>query len=134
MKRDMDMVRDLLLRIEAGKTVFQILDPESASAIGIEPDEPMTREEADKLSLHLELLANAGFIGVERLSGGYWQVSDISWPGHDFIDSVRDPKIWQATKDAATKAGGFSVDLLKGLAKGLVKTQLQKVTGVEIEL
>lgn len=134
LKRDMDMVRDLLLKIEQGKTVFQILDPASAEALGIEPEEPMTGEEADKLALHLDLLADAGFITVRRMSGGYWQISGINWSGHDFIDSVRDPKIWHATKEAATKAGGFSVELLTELAKGLLKTQLEKFTGVKIDL
>jgi len=127
LKRDMDMARDLLLQIEAGKTVFQILDPASADALGIEPDAPMTEEEADKLALHLDLLADAGFIDVRRLSGGYWQISSLNWAGHDFIDSVRDPKIWQATKAAATKAGGFSVDLLKALAKGPFENAAREV-------
>jgi hypothetical protein len=38
------------------------------------------------------------------------------WPG---LDSIRNPKIWEKTKKGAEAAGGFTVDLLKDLAKGL---------------
>ncbi len=132
-RRDMDMIRDLLLQIEGGKKAFQIIDPTSAAALGVEPEVEMTSEEAAKLELHLEMLADAQFITIARLSGGYWQIKSLTWTGHDFIDSVRDPEIWKDTKDAATKAGGFTVDLLKALAKGLIKTQLKKHTGLELE-
>jgi hypothetical protein len=45
----------------------------------------------------------------------------LTWFGHDFLDSVRDPAIWKATKEGAAKIGGFSVHLLGALAKGLIR-------------
>jgi hypothetical protein len=45
---------------------------------------------------------------------------------------VRDPKIWAKTKDGALAAGGFTVDLLKDLAKGFVKKQIEERTGVTL--
>jgi hypothetical protein len=56
----------------------------------------------------------------------------LSWAGDDFLDSVRDPEIWRQTKEGAKKAGGFTVELLGDLAKGLIKTQIKKHTGVEL--
>ncbi len=56
----------------------------------------------------------------------------LTWEGHDFLDSVRDPKIWAKTKDGALAAGGFTVDLLKDLAKGFVKKQIEERTGVTL--
>ena len=35
MKRDIDMVRDLLLKIEEGQKRFVVLTPESAEALGV---------------------------------------------------------------------------------------------------
>jgi Hypothetical protein (DUF2513) len=54
--------------------------------------------------------------------------------GHDFLDSIRDPEIWRKTKEGAEAAKGFSFDLLKALAKGLIKTQLEQRTGVKLDL
>ena len=49
---------------------------------------------------------------------------------HDFLDSVRDPETWAKTKKAAAGAGGFTVELLRDLAKGFVKKQIEeKLTG-----
>jgi hypothetical protein len=56
----------------------------------------------------------------------------ITWHGHEFLDSVRDPKIWERAKKGAEGAGGFTVDLLKDLAKGLVKKQIEEYTGVKL--
>jgi hypothetical protein len=56
----------------------------------------------------------------------------LTWQGHDFLDSVRDPKIWAKTKEGALAAGGFTVDLLAELAKGFLKKQIEERTGVKL--
>jgi hypothetical protein len=45
---------------------------------------------------------------------------------------MRDPEIWRKTKEGASKAGGFTVSLLADLAKGLIRTQIEKHTGVKL--
>ena len=56
----------------------------------------------------------------------------LSWAGSDFLDSIRDEEIWKNTKAGAAKVGGFTFDLIKQLASGLVRTQLEKHTGVKL--
>ena len=63
-----------------------------------------------------------------------WSAVRLTWDGCDFLDSVRDDEIWRQTKDGVTKAGGFSLDLMKALAKGLIKKQIETHTGVELDL
>ncbi|MEP9401880.1 DUF2513 domain-containing protein [Sphingomonas silueang] len=133
MKRDMDLIRDLLLLIEGGKKVFELLDAENAAALGVDPTTDMTAEEVAKYEYHLELLQEAGFVELTQRSGGNWYVKRMTYAGHDFLDSVRDPEIWRNTKKNAALAGGFSVDLLKALAKGLLKKKIEQHTGVEME-
>lgn len=125
MKRDMDMVRDLLLKIEAAppraswKTVVTTTD----------------NDEAKKALWHLKLIEEAGFIRSKpiHLHGARLpEMIEMTWEGHDFMDSVRDPKVWEKTKQGAEAAGGFTVDLLKDLAKGFVKKQIEDYTGVKL--
>jgi len=52
--------------------------------------------------------------------------------GHDFLDSVRDERVWRQVKKAAGTAGGFSIELLGDIAKGFIKTQVKKQTGIEL--
>ena len=132
MKRDMDLIRTLLLRLEAlpiraGGTAHIPPDAHEIAVDGKTPDE---------IEFHLKLLCDAGYIDV---GGGGKPMEGISfrkltWAGNDFLDTVRDPAIWHETKEGAKKAGGFSVDLLLALGKGLIKKKIQQHTGVEIEL
>jgi hypothetical protein len=54
--------------------------------------------------------------------------------GHDFLDSVRDPAIWHETKEGVKKAGGFTLELLGALAKGLVVKKIEHHTGIKLDL
>lgn len=135
MKRDMDLIRDLLLQIEDGRRSFDLLTPEIAEVLGESSEGKLPREQAELLEYHLDLLDSAGLITIKaKLSGAAWQIGQITWAGHDFLDTIRDPAIWRETKAGAKKAGGFSLDLLKALAKGLVKKKIEQHTGVELDL
>jgi len=124
MKRDMDYVRDLLLRIEAGEKQFSCYRWQTARD---------KKSEEEKLAEHIRLLKLADFIDVEaESSSGVILLRGLSWKGNDFLDSIRDPKIWEKTKKGAEAAGGFTVDLLKDLAKGLIKKQVEEYTGVRL--
>ena len=129
MKRDMDLVRELLLRLEAlpirrGGIVHI---PATADEISV------PGHDVAEIEYHLSQLVKAGFIdeGGLRPSEGIGFRS-LTWEGHDFLDSVRDPKVWAKTKSGALAAGGFTVDLLKDLAKGFVKKQIEERTGVQL--
>ena len=134
LERDMDFVRELLLRIESGETSFETTSSEDAIAfLGYTPEIHLSREEADKLRYHIDRLEQAGFIEIGMQGGaGHYSIKAITWEGHDFLDSVRDSKTWAKTKKGALSAGGFSVDLLKDLAKGFVKKQIEERTGVQL--
>lgn len=50
--------------------------------------------------------------------------------GHDFLDSIRDPDVWNKTKKGALAAGGFTLNLLNDLAKGFIKKKIEDSTGI----
>ena len=126
MKRDMDLIRELLLKLESWPVERGDMVPISPGAISTENHSP------HEIEYHLTLLKEAGFVDFpqEWQAGFFFRV--ITWEGHDFLDPVRDPKIWAKTKDGALAAGGFTVDLLKDLAKGFVKKQIEERTGVTL--
>ncbi|SDQ17177.1 DUF2513 domain-containing protein [Pseudovibrio sp. Tun.PSC04-5.I4] len=131
-KRDMDLVRDLLLKIESGEKVFEITSDEESAILGCDPI-GMSQEEAHKLEYHLRLLDDAGLIvGLSIAGGGHVYIERISWAGHDFLDSVRDEEIWKKTKEGATKIGGFTVEMLTGIAKAFLKIKAKELLGVEL--
>ena len=97
------------------------------------------------LRYNFELLKDAGYVVGQRLvdreDEKEWANAEdyekkrfyrLTWQGHDFLDAVRDPTIWEKTKKGAEDAGGFTVDLLRDLAKGFVKKQIEEYTGVKL--
>jgi hypothetical protein len=83
MKRDMDLVRDLLLWIEG-------LKAEANAKLIFSPDElgpVMAGADADETAYNLNLLYDAGFVQGDRGMSDF-VISGLSWTGHDFADTV----------------------------------------------
>ncbi len=130
MLRNMDLIRELLLRLES-------LPKNLSSIYLLKPgDEEIQIDgySADQIDYHLSLISEAGLIESGRstaVMSGY-MFKRLSWAGHDFLDAVRDPEVWAKTKRGAEAAGGFTVDLLKDLAKGFLKKQVEDYTGIKL--
>ena len=42
--------------------------------------------------------------------------SKITWKGHEYLDTVRDPKVWKQTKAATSKLASVSIDIVTQVA------------------
>lgn len=60
-------------------------------------------------------------------------ISRMTWAGHEFTDTVRDPVVWEKTKESMKGLGNFGIEGVKALAKGFLKQQVQKHTGIEMD-
>ena len=86
---------------------------------------------------HLQLMLDNGLIEAKdwsTWSSKAFGMVRLTWAGSDFLDSVRDPEIWRKTKDGVKAAGGFSLELIKALATGLIKKKIEQHTGVKLDL
>ena len=153
MRRDMDMIRDILLAIEGDEYLpFNASSGEWIKNIKYK-DVRHDQEAGWMLCYHLELLLDGKFItakyqeygGKEIMNGEDLLINKrnqkisvsptgLTWRGHEFLDSIRDPEIWRETKDGAKKIGGLSIELIGELAKGLLKKKIEDCTGIKITL
>lgn len=130
MTRNMDLIRELLLKLEALPTL-------PGSVYLLKPGDEETRIDgysSEEVAHHLSLIREAGFINWNKNSVSMIGITfdRLSWAGYDFLDSIRDPEVWAKTKKGAEAAGGFTVDLLKDLAKGFIKKTIEDHTGVKL--
>ncbi|MBR1270457.1 DUF2513 domain-containing protein [Bradyrhizobium sp. AUGA SZCCT0222] len=132
MTRNMDTIRTLLLRLEAlpipTGAPFVLIDGNSEGVKVLADEDPRD------LTYHLGLLKDKGLItspGTNNMDSRI-RFSGLSWDGYDFLDSVRDDKIWLKTKGAVERAGGFTLDLIIDLAKGFLKKQIENQTGIKL--
>lgn len=88
MKRDQDFIRDILLKIEGGQGVFETCSREAAEILRISSE--LSREEAEKLSGHLDLLEDDGLIKIEsRGAAGVYLIKGLTSKGHSYLHSIR---------------------------------------------
>ncbi|WP_122928439.1 MULTISPECIES: DUF2513 domain-containing protein [Sphingobium] len=109
MKRDMDKVRSLLLALEDRDGPYHMmLKPELLGGI----------EKPGEMVEYVQLLRSGGLL--EEQGRGLYR---ISWRGHEFLDSVRDPEIWTKTKEGVAKVGSFSFSMIAEMAIGYAKAK-----------
>jgi sugar/nucleoside kinase (ribokinase family) len=115
MKRDMDLIRKILLAAEALPHAgsFQSLD-------GVDED---------SFVAHALWLKEAGLIdAVGQVGGGslanFAIVSRLTWNGTEFVAAMQDDTLWSKAKEKFMKPGmSFTLDIVKGwlvemIAKG----------------
>ena len=124
----MDLVRQILLDIEGGKTGFEISDIDDEGEEVPEPEATARRA----LEHHLHIMEGAGLLTVHAWTNGACVVERLTWEGHDLLDSVRDPEVWKETKSGLSKVGGWTVDLMKDAAKAYLKMRVKDVLGLDI--
>jgi hypothetical protein len=58
-----------------------------------------------------------------------FSVSAITWSGHKFLDTVRDPKVWSTTKKIAKKFESVSITLLSNIGAKVIEDTIDKTMG-----
>lgn len=130
MKRDMDLVRAILLRMEAV--------PEDEPA----PNPFEVEGSSEKVvGHHVYLMAQAGLLDAVEIT----LMSDltkqamptgITWEGHDFIETMRSQEVWERTKQAMKDAGGGGFSMMlefgKKVAEGFMKKKLKDLSGIDL--
>ncbi len=124
MKRDMDLVRHLLLRIEDAELFEQ-------------PDFEMGDYDVQDIDYNLDLIIQAGLVNGE----GNWSagptynvaIRGLTWEGHDFLDAVRSDSIWHKAKEVAQgrelRLNELPFEVVKGLAITLLSNLLKSAAG-----
>lgn len=116
MKRDMDLIRAMLLAIEADEHGF-------VSKIEI----PNYTQE--QINYHAYLLGEAGLANIIDMTCNESEspqalVRSLTWVGHEFLDSARENNIWNQAKDKIDKIGGATLPIWTALLTELIKKQI----------
>lgn len=135
MKRDWDLIRKILTVIEEDRDVFADLpaEPKWADHSSEEYELQLSEYTASerRIAGHLEMLIDNGYLNglkvIRTGSGRFgYSVSDprLTMAGHDLLDTMRSPTVWEAIKSTAKKKGiELTLDAIKALG-GVVLKQL----------
>ena len=118
MKRDLDLIRKLVLAVEALPTGTVLED------IEIEGYSP------EQIGYHSYLVVSSGLaqgIDVQTLSdtSPNWQILQLTSEGQDFADASRSETNWKKAKGIlAEKGGSATLEIVKQVLVGVIKHSL----------
>lgn len=121
MKRDMDLVREILLQIEKQYISTTIYDLE------------IQGYDMPTVAYHCKILYDAGLISdykAQYADGDiyYFEVGALTWEGNDYLDKIRDNSIWRKTKDTITQRGlPLALDTIKTVATAFITATVEGV-------
>jgi len=95
MKRDLDLVRRILLHMEQGDA--------SPSGWSTFVDDGY---DLGTIHFHVRLLHDAGLIEADEIVPGQWWPERMTWSGYEFVDAARNEDLWQETKRRVEKGTG----------------------------
>jgi Hypothetical protein (DUF2513) len=116
MKRDMDLIRMLLIRQETGEPPPGLADY----------PEPL-------IVYNVALMKDAGLIEAAIAKGPDGTpmgavIIRMTWAGHDFLDAARNDTVWRTAREKILKPGvSWTFELLKETLKALATQQLSRM-------
>lgn len=117
MQLNNDCIRDIMLYIEANTNPSNLI-------IMVTPLlKELNKYDEDTLYYHILQISNAGFIKPARAKAE--MISDLTWNGHQYLDNIRDDKVWNVLKDKASKLSSVSLQVLVQLAPTIVQSFLK---------
>jgi hypothetical protein len=124
-QRDMDLIRTLLLRIDADPMcdgMHWLLPDKSSDLGGLD----ISGHSFDEVAYHLNLLIEAGFLKgrppIDPMSMPV--LSRLTWQGHEFLDDIRDESIWTKTKERLKGLPSVALSVVMQIAEAEIKKKL----------
>lgn len=122
--RDLDRMRDILIKLDTGSSVDG-----KELVVGDSFFRPSD-------SYQLKLLEQAGLVTIQGRPDCETSLpinATMTFQGHDYLDAIRSVGIWEQTKATIADTGGSAtLEVLKSLATGFLKKKIEEHTGIEI--
>lgn len=121
MQRNMDLVRMILLRMEASPTGRAPQD------LGIQSFP------ADEVRYHAHIMTQEGLIegvGITTMQSSRPEVipTKLTWKGHEFLDLVRDQERWNKAKAIIAKVGSAPISIWMKVLSDLLWKSVETVS------
>ena len=113
MKRDMDIIRLLMLELETD-----------------EKQEALEKYSQKEILYNMSQMIDAGLAIGDVVRGGDNEpigggLDQLTWAGHDFLDAARDDTLWKKAKQHVIKPGAsFTFELVKEWLKLEIKNRI----------
>lgn len=144
MKLNLDCVRQILLIVEENtglrKYCFFIDSSLETSEMAIgNPLIPLPNYQIsllknfdnDELIYHINYCVESGLLSTDTSYGLYQiVVKDLTPKGHDFLENIRDNKVWSGIKSIASKVGATSLNSVVQISSNVITQLIRSQFGI----
>lgn len=118
-QRDMDLVRQLLLRLEQDPNM------DGKHSVCFTPaDLGMADRSTAEIGYHLNLLIDAGFVRGRSGFDDMPMLFKFTWEGHEFLDNIKDAGVWAKTRKRVEGLSGVALKVVAAIAEAEIKKHL----------
>jgi Hypothetical protein (DUF2513) len=116
-----DCTRDILLYIEAN-TNFEI------NSIDVNDiTEELSNYDSKTLYYHIQMIEESELVdNVVWAENRPWEISNLSYNGHQFLSNIHNDKVWKKVKNYINKLPSVSLQVLISIAPTLLEKTLFK--------
>jgi Hypothetical protein (DUF2513) len=118
-ERNMDLIREMLLRVAADPKL------DGGSRYVFDSTDNLGNYSQEELNYHVDLLLGAGFIEGNPDSTPNPTISKLTWKGHEFVDTIRDSGIWNSVKERLKGLSSVALSVVADLAIAEAKKKLK---------
>lgn len=115
MKRNWDVIRKILLKVEALPDESSMIASSDFAADAIDNETAV---------YHIDLLIQAGLLKGEchkAIDPAHCLLYSLTWDGHEFLDRIKREGVWNKVKETArTKSIDLNFDIIKTIASSLL--------------
>lgn len=124
MKRDIDLVRSILMQVEGADGPLDMGDIEACG------------HTEDELAYHIELMRERGLLSatIRRACGGAvvsCRVDALTWDGRDMLDAMRSNRVWvRARRAIADSVGTATFEVVRGVCTAIAQRMALDAAGL----
>lgn len=119
MKLNPDCIRDVLLYLEEN---LKVKDCQKFSEITLSQlQDALSQYQPEDVfysvyNLHEIHFIDGRFSDINDMKMYFCEINNITWNGHQFLNTIRPKTVWEATKQGASKLGIMSMHALSTIA------------------
>jgi hypothetical protein len=102
MRRDADLIRDILLSVEDGHA-----------------DIKSKITDQDIINNHLHLMIEGGLLNGQEINEGRWRIYGLTWEGHELLELIRDR--WETIKRVLDDTNCYNFEFVRQIARRLIE-------------
>ena len=83
---------------------------------------------SDELTYTVDKLHQCGYIEAHAIIADgmmpIFRIYSLTYEGHQFLDNIRDNKVWSKTKSTVSKLASVSISVLADVASSIIKSSI----------